>query len=176
VETGLDLFAFPVILFHETGYSLHTLRQASRRSWRIGQRHPVEVKFFAYKDTMQKVCLRLMGKKLFVALAMEGKFAADGLQAIDGDDDMLTAMARELVENRGIGESADSVWRRLCPAPAVPCSENSAEPVSVPAEVSMPEPLLVIADQIPPVSPWDGTNAPRRISRRDTSADQLSLF
>ena len=73
---------------------------------------PVEVKFFAYTGTMQEVCLRLMGKKLLVALAMEGKFASEGLQAIDGDDDMLTAMARELVENKGIGESADCVWRR----------------------------------------------------------------
>ena len=113
VETGLDLLDFPTILFHETGYSLHTLRQSSRRSWRIGQRRPVEVKFFAYTGTMQEVCLRLMGKKLLVALAMEGKFASDGLQAIDGDDDMLTAMARELVENKGIGESADGVWRAL---------------------------------------------------------------
>lgn len=113
VETGLDLLEFPAILFHETGYSLHTLRQASRRSWRIGQRRPVEVKFFAYKGTMQEVCLRLMGKKLLVALAMEGKFASEGLQAIDGDDDILTAMARELVQNKGIGESADSVWRSL---------------------------------------------------------------
>ena len=113
VETGLDLLDFPTILFHETGYSLHTLRQSSRRSWRIGQRRPVEVKFFAYAGTMQEVCLRLMGKKLLVALAMEGKFASEGLQAIDGDDDMLTAMARELVENKGIGESADSVWRSL---------------------------------------------------------------
>ena len=113
VETGLDLLDFPTILFHETGYSLHTLRQASRRSWRIGQRRPVEVKFFAYKGTMQEVCLRLMGKKLLVALAMEGKFTSEGLQAIDGDDDMLTAMARELVENKGIGESADSIWRNV---------------------------------------------------------------
>ena len=42
VETGLDLLDFPTILFHETGYSLHTLRQASRSSWRIGQRRPVD--------------------------------------------------------------------------------------------------------------------------------------
>ena len=94
VETGLDLLEFPTILFHETGYSLLTLRQASQRSWRIGQKYTVEVKFFAYSGTMQEVCLRLMGKKLLVALAMEGKFTSDGLQAIDGDDDMLTAMAR----------------------------------------------------------------------------------
>jgi hypothetical protein len=113
VETGLDLLDFPTILFHETGYSLHTLRQASRRSWRIGQRRPVEVKFFAYTGTMQEVCLRLMGKKLLVALALEGKFASDGLQAIDGDDDMLTAMARELVENKGIGESAAAIWKSV---------------------------------------------------------------
>src|SRR5207244_9052958 len=113
IPRNIDLLDFPTILFHETGYSLHTLRQASRRSWRIGQRRPVEVKFFAYTGTMQEVCLRLMGKKLLVALAMEGKFASEGLQAIDGDDDMLTAMARELVQNKGIGESADSVWRNL---------------------------------------------------------------
>ena len=38
VQTGLDLIDFPTILFYETGYSIYVLRQASRRSWRIGQR------------------------------------------------------------------------------------------------------------------------------------------
>jgi len=113
VETGLDLLFAPTILFYESGYSLHTLRQASRRSWRIGQKQPVRVKFLCYADTMQAQCLRLMGKKLLVALALEGKFAAEGLQNLDEDDDMLTAMAKELVEKNGIGESADAVWKRL---------------------------------------------------------------
>jgi superfamily II DNA or RNA helicase len=63
VETGLDLLEFPTIIFYESGYSLHTLRQASRRSWRIGQRLPVRVKFLCYEGTMQTGCLRLMGKK-----------------------------------------------------------------------------------------------------------------
>jgi hypothetical protein len=44
---------------------------------------------------------------------MEGKFAGEGLQSIDEDDDMLSAMARELVERNGIGETADSVWKLL---------------------------------------------------------------
>jgi hypothetical protein len=70
------------------------LRQASRRSWRIGQRSNVNVKFFYYTGTMQEACLRLMGKKLLVSLAMEGKFASDSLQAIDEGDDILMAMAR----------------------------------------------------------------------------------
>lgn len=113
VETGLDLLDFPTIIFYESGYSLHTLRQASRRSWRIGQRRPVRVKFLCYEGTMQTACLRLMGKKLLVALTMEGKFAGEGLQNIDEDDDMLSAMVRELVERNGIGETADSVWKAL---------------------------------------------------------------
>jgi hypothetical protein len=113
VETGLDLLFAPTIIFHESGYSLHTLRQASRRSWRIGQQQPVRVKFLCYEGTMQAKCLRLMGKKLLVALAMEGKFAGEGLQTLDEDDDMLTSMAKELVEKNGIGEGADLVWRRL---------------------------------------------------------------
>jgi len=54
-----------------------------------------------------------MGRKLLVALAMEGKFAGEGLQSLDEDDDMLTSMAKELVEKNGIGESADSVWKAL---------------------------------------------------------------
>jgi hypothetical protein len=109
----LDLLDFPTIIFYESGYSLHTLRQASRRSWRIGQRKPVRVKFLCYESTMQTSCLRLMGKKLLVALTMEGKFAGEGLQTIDEDDDMLSAMARELVEKNGIGENADAIWRAL---------------------------------------------------------------
>ena len=62
---------------------------------------------------MQANCLRLMGRKLLVALAMEGKFAGEGLQSLDEDDDMLTSMAKELVEKNGIGEGADRVWKAL---------------------------------------------------------------
>jgi hypothetical protein len=61
---------------------------------------------------------------------MEGKFASEGLQAIDGDDDMLTAMARELVEHKGIGESAANVWRslgQLRPSAVLPAED---EPMS----------------------------------------------
>ncbi len=113
VQTGLDLIQFPTLIFYETGYSIFVLRQASRRSWRIGQKEPVKVKFLYYEDTVQASCLRLMGKKLLVSLAMEGKFANEGLQAMDGDDDLLMAMARELVQERGIGESADAIWKSL---------------------------------------------------------------
>jgi hypothetical protein len=61
---------------------------------------------------MQSSCLRLMGRKLLVSLAMEGKFSREGLQSLDEDDDMLTAMARELV-TENVGESAAAVWRQI---------------------------------------------------------------
>jgi superfamily II DNA or RNA helicase len=113
VETGLDLLDFPTLIFYETGYSLHTLRQSSRRSWRIGQNRPVRVFFLCQEGTMQTKCLRLMGKKLLVALTLEGKFAGEGLHDLEDDDDMLSAMARELVQEDGIGETADAVWSQL---------------------------------------------------------------
>ena len=56
---------------------------------------------------------RLLGKKMLVALMMEGKFSGEGLQALDTDEDLMSAMARELVEKAGVGESADAVWREL---------------------------------------------------------------
>ena len=130
VETGLDLLWFPTLYFYETGYSLHTLRQASRRSWRIGQRHEVRVKFFIYEDTTQVTCLRLMGRKMLVALMLEGKFSGEGIHSMDADDDMLAAMARELVEKGGVGESADAVWEELR-------RERAAQGVAAPA---LPQP------------------------------------
>src|ERR1700690_2912254 len=54
-----------------------------------------------------------MGRKLLVSLAMEGKFTAEGLQALDDGDDILTAMARELVTQGQVGEPANAVWRKL---------------------------------------------------------------
>jgi SNF2 family DNA or RNA helicase len=176
VEKGLDLLAFPAIFFHETGYSLHTLRQASRRSWRIGQRNAVVVKYFAYKGSIQEVCLRLMGKKLLVALAMEGKFTSDGLQAIDGDDDMLTAMARELVENRGIGEAAESVWERISPAPTVSEPKAARESAMVPAEVETVAPSPLAAEATPTGPLLDTADLPPTSSREGNEATQLSLF
>src|SRR5271157_2800835 len=148
-QTGLDLLSFPDIFFAETGYSIYTLRQASRRSWRIGQRHNVNVKFFYYTGTMQEACLRLMGKKLLVSLAMEGKFANEGLQAIGEGDDILMAMARELVTEKGIGESADAVWNQL--------QKQQAEVLggrTVDASVTDTEPEVVVGPEaIIPATP-----------------------
>ncbi|TMQ29313.1 MAG: hypothetical protein E6K65_09700 [Nitrospirae bacterium] len=182
VQTGLDLIDFPTILFYETGYSIYVLRQASRRSWRIGQRLPVQVKFLHYAETMQESCLRLMGKKLLVSLAMEGKFSSEGLQAINEEDDILMAMARELVTEKGIGERADQVWASLQKKQeevfAVKSSETEA-PITKSVEDGG---LVVIENPVAAATQWMplGTAQEpirRKTSRREDSLEgQLTLF
>ena len=187
VETGLDLLAFPTLYFYETGYSLHTLRQASRRSWRIGQRLPVRVKFVTYSGTMQETCLRLMGKKMLVALMMEGKFSGEGLQALDTDEDLMSAMARELVQKAGIGESADAVWRelgderdRILPRPAA--GEPELEGESVPAldlPAGIPAPPAPRTFGISLLEPAPATKRRKKATLWPTAREtdvQLSLF
>ena len=188
VETGLDLLDFPTIIFYESGYSLHTLRQASRRSWRIGQRRPVRVKFLCYEGTMQTACLRLMGKKLLVALTMEGKFAGEGLQNIDEDDDMLSAMARELVERNGIGESADAVWKalnaehqKLFPATAGSNSDFPQMDASQVLPEAQPDPASLLEEAISGLSVLIFGHRPesltgRRPRSKPTVPEQASLF
>ena len=139
----------------------------------------MEVKFFAYKGTMQEVCLRLDGEETLVALAMEGKFASEGLQAIDGDDDMLTAMARELVENKGIGESADSVWRalgQLRPSTPAQAEEGRRNTAIEQPEIDAPDDAADVDRVDSGAALLEAASSSRRSPRRDTPAGQLSLF
>ena len=66
-----------------------------------------------YSGTVQESQIRLMGKKLLVALMMEGKFSGEGLDGFEEDDDMMSSMVRELLEEGGVGESADAIWQNL---------------------------------------------------------------
>lgn len=112
VETGLDLLDFPTLIFHQTGYSVYTLRQASRRSWRIGQDRDVKVYYLFYKGTIQEKALQLMGSKMEASLAIEGKFSEQGLMAMTQGEDMSTALAKALVEGIDV-EAAEDIWRKI---------------------------------------------------------------
>lgn len=125
VETGLDLFSkkhgghnFCTLVFYQTGYNPFTLRQASRRSWRIGQAKECKVYYLYYAGTMQERAMSLMGKKLAAAQALEGKFSAEGLVAMAGSDNMEIALARSLAEN--MEENAARAWARLESTPDEP--------------------------------------------------------
>ncbi len=108
VETGLDLNTFTTLIFYSLGYKLFTLRQASRRSWRINQTAPkVEVYLFYYADTMQHKAMKLMASKLAVAGLIEGSFSEEGLAAMSDVKDMTSQMAKELM--LGIRDNVEDV-------------------------------------------------------------------
>jgi len=134
------------------------------------------VKFLAYAGTMQERCLRLMGKKLLVSLAMEGKFSTEGLQALEEDDDILTAMARELVTQRGVGESADDIWRQLQTERDRVCGLGHTTEQVGRAEVVRPPILELPPTAGPALADFATANRPRvRRSAIYSDDNQLSL-
>jgi hypothetical protein len=127
VRTGLTLFDakgahnFPSLIFFETGYDLFTLRQASRRAWRIGQKCPCRVYYLYYQETMQARAMALMAQKLDASLALEGQFSAEGLAAMSAESGSLTMeLAKSLVETIDFGD-AERVWEKFRMEPPKPC-------------------------------------------------------
>ena len=128
VQTGLDLIDFQTVCWYETDYSVYVMRQASRRSWRIGQTRPVKVVFMSYRNTLQADALKLVAKKLQSSLAVEGELPEDGLAAYGDDgDDLMMALARKIVsgEEENTAETVDDVFA------AARAAEASAEELLV---------------------------------------------
>ena len=92
---------------------MYVARQASRRSWRIGQTRPVKVVFMSYRNTLQADALKLVAKKMQSSLAVEGELPEDGLAAYGDDgDDMMMALARRIVsgEEEDEAETVEQVF------------------------------------------------------------------
>ena len=147
VSTGLDLFSkvqgghnYSTLVFYETGYNLFTMRQASRRAWRIGQPRDCRVYYLYYKETMQHKAMALMSKKMAAAQALEGEFSADGLAAMAGDDNLQMSMAKNLASRID-----DTDMQR-----------NWAKIKSGPKKSKKPGTAMVEVGKTIPASPLDG--------------------
>ena len=144
VETGLDLNAFTTLIFYSMGYNLFTLRQASRRSWRINQTAPrVEVYMIYYADTMQAKAMKLMASKLAVAGIIEGTFSEEGLAAMSDVQDMTSQMAKELAQ--GIKDNVEDIAAAFKKMAIINPERRraKAEPAAA-AEVPEQAPLTVV--------------------------------
>lgn len=99
VQTGLDLIDFPTIVWQEPEYSIYVTRQASRRSWRIGQDHPVKVVYMGYANTMQSTALNLIAHKLRTSIGIEGQLTDDGFAALGAEsDDLMTELVKIMAD------------------------------------------------------------------------------
>ena len=123
------IFVSPAVLF--------TLRQASGRAWRIGQKEACRIVYFYYEGTMQDRAMVLMAKKLTAAQALEGTFTSEGLVALAGEDaNVELALARSLVERMDEG-NARRMWSKV------------ANPSNIAIPLNEPVPAL-FSDELEP--------------------------
>ena len=152
VQTGLDLIEFPTICWYETDYSVYTMRQASRRSWRIGQTEPVRVIFMCYEGALQSDALVLVSRKLQSSLAVEGELPEEGLAGYaDDGDDLMMALAKRLVSMDEGAETLDQVFAQRFAA------ETEDEAILVTPDwykvIPEPEPVTVVFSATPAPEP-----------------------
>jgi len=186
VETGLDLNAFTTLVFYSMGYKLFTLRQASRRSWRINQKAPaVKVYMLYYKDTMQQKCLKLMASKLAVAGLIEGNFSEEGLAAMSDVQDMTSQMAKELMLGiRDNVEDIASAFKKMAfenpdrEMPEVSAGEKSLPPETVPAMIEQPKRVLTAEqeEKLQAAMVQLEQQKAKRTKKTQQVENQLSLF
>ncbi len=112
VQTGLDLIQFPEVVWYQQDYSVYIVRQASRRSWRIGQKESVNVHHLYYKGTIQEKAITLNVKKLRAALLTEGELT-DGQFLEQIEEDGLVALAKTIIDRAEEKISLESELRKL---------------------------------------------------------------
>jgi hypothetical protein len=88
------------------------LRQAARRSWRIGQTVPVRVFFAVYRNTMQEIALSLVAKKLEVALMVEGELPEGLADYASSGGSIVQELGKALIEG-GDYTGAEKAWAKF---------------------------------------------------------------
>ena len=165
VQTGLDLTDFPTICWYQPTYSTYTMRQASRRSWRIGQTEPVKVIHLIYQGAFQADALALIAKKARTSLAVEGELSEEGLSAYgDDSDDPHLALAKKVIAQKGSvqPEAADLTAEldRL-----VRSESERSRPLDRPAaSLSIPKPASLTTTSVTTTPNRRPTPKPKRMS------------
>lgn len=121
VETGLDLMFANTIVQFGVEYSINTLRQSIRRSWRLGQDKPVRVVFMGYRGTMQATAIDLIARKMRAAELVDGDMAGGLAQFDAGGGNFLLELAHEVLQ---------APQRPIPPPPPPP----APQPVQAPVE------------------------------------------
>lgn len=187
VETGLDLNAFTTLIFYSMGYKLFTLRQASRRSWRINQTAPkVEVYMLYYANTMQHKAMKLMASKLAVAGLIEGNFTEEGLAAMSDVKDMTSQMAKELM--LGIKDNVEDVaaaFKKMAIINPDRHTHSLPEPAAQPAKTRKSAAVTIMTAPMRKSDPeiamryaalLEEQNRKKKSKRIDEDENQISLF
>jgi SNF2 family DNA or RNA helicase len=185
VQTGLDLINFPEVVWYQQDYSVYVLRQASRRSWRIGQTKPVNVHYLFYQSSIQDKAIKLNIQKLRTALLTEGDLVDEGLVA-QAEEDSLISLAKAIISQSDETASLESELERLKAVSTesdfiVPEQDSLQEPPEEKTELKAEEPTR--PEKARAVEPASLPQSPSLVkkpavkTRRGTvDSNQLALF
>lgn len=109
VEVGLDLMAFPTIMFYQMNDDINVVRQASRRSWRLGQHKRCKVYYFVTDQTTQMIQFQRLMSRRVAAMIVEGRIErSDALAKYAAvKSDSLTADLTKTLESTELAKA----WR-----------------------------------------------------------------
>lgn len=101
VQTGLDLLDFTTIVFYELDSRFFTLRQASRRSYRLNQKNNVSIYYMYYKNTVQESLINYMAERIKAVKVLEGDFDDEGLSSmVNGYDDPTDKIFKDMLDKK----------------------------------------------------------------------------
>ncbi|CAI8947429.1 Helicase [Brevibacillus sp. IT-7CA2] len=110
VEVGLDLLPWPTIIYNQLNYEVSSVRQASRRGWRIGQEKECRVYYLVYNGSQQMAqFLKIMSARGH-AMMVEGRLDKSSLAQYSRDSQ--SALASDLA-NCFAGSDVAEAWTKL---------------------------------------------------------------
>ncbi|EAR66207.1 hypothetical protein B14911_10747 [Bacillus sp. NRRL B-14911] len=101
VKVGLDLLCCPTLIYYQFSWSLFTINQSAKRSWRIGQTEECRLFYLAYENSFQEKMAQIIAMKNRATTAINGELSSDGLSAMLGDEGDLQSMLIESVKKGG---------------------------------------------------------------------------
>ncbi len=108
VETGLNLVAFPTIIYYEISYSLYLTYQASRHSWRLGQTEAVKVYYPLYRNAMEHRAVARVAQKLAAASLLYGNDVIGGLVSeANAKHGLMEQLIRDVMNNAAIPDLSE---------------------------------------------------------------------
>lgn len=112
VEVGLDIIQYPACIFYQGSYEVYTVRQASRRAWRIGQHRECRIKYYVCTGTQSQKQFETILARRCHALILEGRLDKSELARFVKDDS-FSALTQKIATDLTEIEDLASKWKEL---------------------------------------------------------------
>lgn len=110
VEVGLNIINYPTIVFYQMNYDINTVRQSSRRAWRIGQTKECRIYYMVYNQSQQVAQFENIMLKRGHALIVEGRLDRSELSKYSKD--AHSSLAKSIAECIADSDMADT-WKKI---------------------------------------------------------------